>query len=121
MDQVGAQGKGESVWLAFFRHDVLERFARIARAHGDADFAQSCLKDATELRLNIERHGWDGEWYRRAYFDDGSPLGSAGNAECRIDSIAQSWSVLSGAGDAQRSRSAMQALDQHLVSPAHGW
>jgi cellobiose phosphorylase len=120
MDQVGAQGKGESVWLAFFRHDVLERFARLARTHGDTGFAESCLRGAAELRLNIERHGWDGEWYRRAYFDDGSPLGSAGNAECQIDSIAQSWSVLSGASDPERSRRAMEALDQHLVSREHG-
>jgi cellobiose phosphorylase len=67
------------------------------------------------LRLNIEQHGWDGLWYRRAYFDDGSPLGSAKNPECRIDSISQSWSVLSGAGDAERSRLAMEALNQHLV------
>ena len=115
MDQVGANGKGESVWLAFFRHDVLERFAQVARGHGDAAFAEQCLREAAELRGSIEQHGWDGEWYRRAYFDDGSPLGSAGNAECRIDSIAQSWSVLSGAGGAERSRAAMEALDRHLV------
>jgi cellobiose phosphorylase len=67
------------------------------------------------VRLNIEQNGWDGEWYRRAYFDDGSPLGSATNPECQIDSIAQSWSVLSGAGDAKRSRMAMEAVDRRLV------
>jgi cellobiose phosphorylase len=72
---------------------------RLAHAQGERAFAQSCLSEAAVLRGNIELHGWDGEWYRRAYFDDGSPLGSAGNAECRIDSIAQSWSVLSGAGE----------------------
>ena len=72
------------------------------------------------LRGNIERHGWDGEWYRRAYFDDGSPLGSSVNAECQIDSIAQSWSVLSGAGDAGRSRMAMDSLNQRLVRREHG-
>ena len=115
MDQVGAKGRGESVWLAFFRHEVLDRFAGIARGRGDAAFADQCLREAAELRRSIEQHGWDGEWYRRAYFDDGSPLGSAGNAECRIDSIAQSWSVLSGAGGAERSRAAMEALDRHLV------
>ena len=98
----GRKGRGESVWLAFFRHDVLERFAPVARAHGDTDFAERCLREAAGLRRSIEQHGWDGEWYRRAYFDDGSPLGSAGNAECRIDSIAQSWSVLSGAGGAEQ-------------------
>jgi cellobiose phosphorylase len=115
MDQVGAQGRGESVWLAFFRHEVLERFAGLARARGDSAFAERCLGEAAELRRNIEQHGWDGEWYRRAYFDDGAPLGSALNAECRIDSIAQSWSVLSRAGGAERSRAAMDALDRHLV------
>jgi len=72
------------------------------------------------LRRNIEEHGWDGEWYRRAYFDDGSTLGSASNPECRIDSIAQSWSVLSGAGDAERSRTAMEAVDKLLVRREHG-
>jgi cellobiose phosphorylase len=117
---VGAKGKGESVWLALFRHDVLDRFAGVARAHGDAAFAERCLREAVELRRSIEQHGWDGGWYRRAYFDDGSPLGSAGNAECRIDSIAQSWSVLSGAGGAERSRAAMEALDRHLVRREDG-
>ncbi|HXM83161.1 MAG TPA: glucoamylase family protein [Burkholderiales bacterium] len=120
MNQVGAKGKGESVWLGFFLYDVLMRFAGVARGHGDTVFAESCLREAAQLRRNIEQHGWDGEWYRRAYFDDGSPLGSAGNAECRIDSIAQSWSVLSGAGDAEHSRRAMEALDQHLVRRDHG-
>ena len=71
------------------------------------------------MRLKIEQNGWDGEWYRRAYFDDGSPLGSAGNDECRIDSIAQSWSVLSGAGDPGRSRMAMDAVDRRLVRRDH--
>ena len=120
MDQVGAKGKGESVWLAFFRHYVLERFAGIARSRGDVAFAERCVLEAAELRASVERHGWDGEWYRRAYFDDGSPLGSAGNAECRIDSIAQSWSVLSGAGSAERARAAMESLDRHLVRREHG-
>jgi len=120
MDQVGAKGKGESVWLAFFRHHVLERFAALARSRGDAAFAARCVLEAAELRASVERHGWDGEWYRRAYFDDGSPLGSAGNAECRIDSIAQSWSVLSGAGSAERARAAMESLDRHLVRREHG-
>jgi cellobiose phosphorylase len=94
---------------------VLHRFAGIARGRADAAFAERCLAEADRLRVSAEEHGWDGEWYRRAYFDDGSPLGSAGNAECRIDSIAQSWSVLSGAGGAERSRAAMESLDRHLV------
>jgi cellobiose phosphorylase len=82
-------------------------------------FAERCRTEAAQLRLKIEQYGWDGEWYRRAYFDDGSPLGSASNAECRIDSIAQSWSVLSGAGDPGRSRMAMDAVDQRLVRRDH--
>jgi cellobiose phosphorylase len=120
MDQVGAKGRGESVWLAFFLFDVLTRFSVLAKAQGDVALAERCRSEAARLRENIERHGWDGEWYRRAYFDDGAALGSAGNAECRIDSIAQSWSVLSGAGSAERSRSAMEALDRHLVRREDG-
>ena len=78
------------------------------------------MKEAERLRLNLEKNGWDGEWYRRAYFDDGSPLGSSVNTECRIDSIAQSWSVLSGAADPERSRMAMEAVDERLVRREHG-
>ena len=115
MNLVGEHGKGESVWLGFFLYEVLTRFTEVARAHGDVPFAERCAREAAGLRRNIEEHGWDGEWYRRADFDDGSPLGSAHNPECRIDSISQSWSVLSGAGDAARARLAMEAVDQRLV------
>ncbi len=96
---VGAHGRGESVWLGFFYYDVLMRFAAIAEARGDHAFAKRSRAEAVRLGENIERHGWDGEWYRRAYFDDGTPLGSASSPECRIDFIAQSWAVISGAGD----------------------
>ncbi len=115
MNLVGQHGKGESVWLGFFLYEVLVRFSEIARLHSDPSFADRCREEADHLRMKIEEHGWDGEWYRRAYFDDGSPLGSASNPECRIDSISQSWSVLSGAGDAERSRMAMEAVDKLLV------
>jgi cellobiose phosphorylase len=115
MNMVGIRGQGESVWLAFFLCEVLRQFARLARLHDDVAFADECDAVGRRLRENIERHAWDGAWYRRAYFDDGTPLGSATNAECRIDSIAQSWSVLSGAGDVERSRQAMNAMDEHLV------
>jgi cyclic beta-1,2-glucan synthetase len=115
MNMVGAEGKGESVWLAFFLYDVLSQFSKVASRRGDLSFAEQCEAEAAQIRLNIARHGWDGGWYRRAYFDDGSPLGSASNPECRIDSISQSWSVLSGAGDDERSRMGMDAVDQHLV------
>jgi cellobiose phosphorylase len=85
----------------------------------DAPFADRCEAKAAELGRNLDRHGWDGEWYRRAYFDDGTPLGSAGNDECRIDSVSQSWAVLSGAGDAKRARMAMDAVDARLVRRDH--
>jgi cellobiose phosphorylase len=120
MNLVGEHGKGESVWLGFFLYEVLMRFTEVARTHGDVSFAERCEREAAGLRRNIERHGWDGEWYRRAYFDDGSPLGSSSNPECQIDSIAQSWSVLSGAGDHERSRMAMEAVDERLVRREHG-
>jgi cellobiose phosphorylase len=119
MNMVGEQGTGESIWLGFFLYDVLMQFTEIARLRGDLAFAQRCQSEAAQMRQNIEQHGWDGEWYRRAYFDDGSPLGSASNPECQIDSIAQSWSVLSGAGDATRSRMAMDSVDRHLVRRDH--
>ncbi|MEK6243979.1 MAG: glucoamylase family protein [Pseudomonadota bacterium] len=119
MNLVGPQGKGESVWLGFFLHQVLTQFAALARGENDAPFAARCEAEAVRLRRNIEEHGWDGGWYRRAYFDDGTPLGSSLNAECQIDSIAQSWSVLSGAGAPERSRLAMNALDQRLVRRDH--
>jgi len=115
MNLVGIEGKGESVWLAFFLGFVLVEFAKVARLRGDAAFAERCDHEASVLGRNIDKHAWDGAWYRRAYFDDGSPLGSAGNAECQIDSISQSWSVLSGIGDAGRSRAAMEAVDRRLV------
>jgi len=115
MNMVGIKGKGESVWLGFFLYKILTQFAEIARRRGDISFGEHCEKEASQLRLNIEQHGWDGLWYRRAYFDDGSPLGSSKNSECRIDSIAQSWAVLSGAADAERSRLAMEALNKHLI------
>ena len=115
MNLVGLQGRGESVWLGFFLYQVLIQFAALAHGEEDPVFAAQCESEAALLRRNIEAHGWDGGWYRRAYFDDGTPLGSAQNAECSIDSISQSWSVLSAAGDPARSRLAMDALDRRLV------
>jgi cellobiose phosphorylase len=116
---VGKDGKGESVWLAFFLYDVLTRFVGVAHLYNDVPFAERCEREAEKLKRNIEKHGWDGEWYLRAYFDDGTPLGSAHNPECRIDSVAQSWSVLSGAGNAKHSHMAMDAVDKYLVRRDH--
>ena len=115
MNLVGEKGKGESVWLAFFLYHVLQRFGELARRKGDDAFAERCTNEAAQLQQNIELHGWDGDWYRRAYFDDGSPLGSATNEECQIDSIAQSWAVLSGAAQPARARLAMESVNQRLV------
>jgi cellobiose phosphorylase len=115
MNLVGAGGKGESVWLGFFVYHVLMEWEGIARLRRDEDTVTWCGTQAALLRENLERHAWDGAWYRRAWFDDGTPLGSAGSEECQIDSISQSWSVLSGAGEASRSRLAMEAVDRRLV------
>jgi len=115
MNLVGEEGKGESVWLAFFLHDVLTRFSVIASSRGDAETASVCQIASAQLAVAIERDGWDGAWYRRAYFDSGAPLGSADNEECQIDSLPQSWSVLSGVGDPERARQSLTALDDRLV------
>ncbi|MEI6194329.1 MAG: glycosyl hydrolase family 65 protein, partial [Verrucomicrobiota bacterium] len=115
MNMIGKEGRGESVWLAFFLYDVLTKFSELARARKDLAFADRCIAQARQLQENIELHAWDGAWYRRAYFDNGEPLGSATNPECQIDSLPQSWSVISGAGDPQRSRAAMTAVDERLV------
>ncbi len=119
MNVVGEKGIGESIWLGFFLYEVLIQFTEIARVHGDLPFVERCQTEAAQLQRSIEKNGWDGEWYRRAYFDDGLPLGSASNPECQIDSIAQSWSVLSGAGDAKRAHMAMEAVDKRLVHRDH--
>ena len=115
MNLVGEKGKGESVWLGFFLYHVLQHFAELAQRKGDGELAAQCTNEATQLQQNIELHGWDGDWYRRAYFDDGTPLGSATNEECQIDSIAQSWAVLSGAANPVRAGLAMDRVDQRLV------
>jgi cyclic beta-1,2-glucan synthetase len=119
MNLVGRHGKGESVWLAFFLCHVLGEFAKVARLRGDLSFADQCETEANQLSQRIEQNGWDGKWYRRAYFDDGSPLGSLSNVECQIDSVAQSWAVLSGAASAARSRLAMNAVNARLVRRDH--
>ena len=115
MDKVGEHGRGESVWLAFFLCEVLRRFAEVAQQQGDEGFAATCREEQRKLAASVEANAWDGEWYRRAYFDDGTPLGSHLNEECQIDSISQSWGVLSGAADPQRVRGAMEQVDHRLV------
>jgi cyclic beta-1,2-glucan glucanotransferase len=115
MNRVGHKGRGESVWLGWFLFAVLGQWAPLAEARGERTRAERWRAHAGALREALEAHGWDGDWYRRAYFDDGTPLGSAENAECRIDSIAQSWAVLSGAADPARAARAMGAVEEYLV------
>jgi cyclic beta-1,2-glucan synthetase len=120
MNRVGAGGKGESVWDAWFQIAILRRFAEIADGRNDGDRARDYRERADRLRAAVEDNAWDGRWYRRAYFDDGTPLGSAQNDECRIDSLVQTWAVLSGAADPGRARQAMAMVDELLVRPAQG-
>ena len=115
MNKVGEEGRGESVWLGFFLHAVLRRFGDLALSRRDETFAHRCHEQARQLQERLEEHAWDGQWYLRAWFDDGTPLGSVANEECQIDSLPQSWSVLSGAGDPERSRAAMDSVDRRLV------
>ncbi|MGI8843338.1 MAG: GH36-type glycosyl hydrolase domain-containing protein, partial [Gemmatimonadaceae bacterium] len=115
MNRVGIEGRGESVWLAWFLIATARGFALHSEQRGDAAATDELRTRADSYTAAVEAHGWDGEWYRRAYFDDGTPLGSRESDECRIDSIAQSWSVISGAGDPGRQAQAMESLERHLV------
>ncbi|HEP0605435.1 TPA: GH36-type glycosyl hydrolase domain-containing protein [Raoultella ornithinolytica] len=120
MNRVGIEGKGESVWLGFFLYDILQRFASLADRRQDDAVASLCRREALRLQNSLDASAWDGEWYRRGYFDDGTPLGSKAAQDCRIDAIAQSWSVLSGAVSRAHSDLAMQALDKYLVDNEGG-
>jgi cellobiose phosphorylase len=115
MNRVGAHGKGESVWNGWFFVSVLRAFGELAERRGEAGDASWCRQHAEELRSALETHAWDGAWYRRAYFDDGTPLGSDQNDECQIDAIPQAWAVISGAADPAHARSAMDAVQERLV------
>jgi len=115
MDRVGSEGKGESVWLAWFLSDTIQRFSEVAGLKEDQLLLNRFEVILSTLKENIEKNAWDGEWYRRAYFDDGTPLGSKTNEECKIDSIAQSWAVISGVGDKERSHQGMREAEKRLV------
>ena len=115
MDKVGTHGKGESVWLGFFLYDVLMKFSIIASSRNDKVHSEKYIREAKKLKRSIDVHAWDGEWYRRAYFDDGTPLGSSENEECKIDSISQSWSILTQGGDPVKSATAMHSAEDRLV------
>ena len=116
MNTVGNKGKGESVWLGWFLYSILESFAPICRFMKEDNRAERYLNIAAEIRKSIEENAWDGSWYRRAYFDNGIPLGSIENTECKIDSLAQSWAVISGAGDKDRINTAFESLEHYLVN-----
>jgi cyclic beta-1,2-glucan synthetase len=120
MNRVGAAGRGESVWLGWFLHATLLRFAPVAERRGESSSASTWRKHAFALQQAIEREAWDGDWYRRGYFDDGTPLGSISSDECRIDSIAQSWGVISGGAEPARAVRAMAAVNAQLVSRSDG-
>jgi cyclic beta-1,2-glucan synthetase len=120
MNRVGCEGRGESVWMGFFLYEILGEFSLLCDQRGDHGRAQSYRTRRAELAGALEAAGWDGEWYRRAYYDDGTPLGSAENDECRIDALAQAWAVLSGAAPRERAEQAMDAVEERLVNESAG-
>jgi cyclic beta-1,2-glucan synthetase len=120
MNNVGSKGKGESAWLGWFLHSALESFQRFCEQRGQTERAARFGAHMAGLRGALEETAWDGSWYRRAYFDDGTPLGSAQNEECRIDSISQSWAVISQAADAGRAAVAMNSVSEQLVKTGDG-
>ena len=122
MNLVGIEGRCESVWLAYFLREVLQQFAKVAAARSDSAMASSAASTIWrgELKASIEREAWDGAWYRRAFFDDGTPLGSSANPECQIDSLPQTWSVISASGDAGHSAQAMKSVNERLVRRTAG-
>lgn len=120
MNEVGNKGRGESVWLSWFLYKILVDFSPICTEQGRTDLAEKYNEIASNLKEQINNNAWDGEWYKRAYFDDGTPLGSIENDECKIDSISQSWSVISGAGDESKKEKAMNSLDNYLIDKENG-
>jgi cyclic beta-1,2-glucan synthetase len=120
MNRVGVQGRGESVWLGWFLYATLQAFLPLAQARRDDARTTAWAAHLVALKASLESEAWDGDWYRRGWFDDGTPLGSSASEECRIDSIAQSWAVISGAADPQRAARAMAAVERDLILPETG-
>jgi cyclic beta-1,2-glucan synthetase len=120
MNRVGREGRGESVWLGFFLSYVLEHFIPICEARGDVARAAQYRAYAAQLAIMLNDTGWDGNWYRRAYYDDGTPLGSVESDECRIDAIAQAWAVIAGVAPPDRAERALDALEAQLVDERAG-
>ena len=115
MNRVGIKGSGESIWLAWFLIEALNEFAGMAELHGSPEHVAAYRERARQMADAVERHAWDGGWYLRAFFDDGMPLGSAASEEARIDSLPQSWAVLSGAADPERAARAVESAYEQLV------
>ena len=120
MNTVGNKGKGESVWLGWFLYSTIENFIPFCYEKNDIERAQHYTDAINKIKQAIEENAWDGDWYRRAYFDNGTPLGSIQNSECKIDSISQSWAVISGAGDEKRIKTAMESVENYLVHKEEG-
>ncbi|KGM97083.1 NdvB [Clostridium botulinum] len=120
MSEVGNKGTGESVWLGWFLYSILDGFKEISEVKNDKDRVKRYKEIQQYLKENLNKNAWDGNWYRRAYFDDGTPLGSVENDECKIDSLAQSWAVISGAGDKEKIKTAMESLEKYLVKQDTG-
>ncbi|HAH95720.1 MAG TPA: hypothetical protein DCL69_02335, partial [Firmicutes bacterium] len=113
--RIGAKGRGESVWLAWFIIDILTGFSNLCAKTGDENLGRTYLRRAAELTAQVEEHAWDGKWYRRAYFDDGSPLGAHESSEAKIDSLPQSWAAICGAAEPERAKTALASAFEHLV------
>ncbi|PJI07746.1 MULTISPECIES: GH36-type glycosyl hydrolase domain-containing protein [Clostridium] len=120
MNTVGNKGKGESVWLGWFLYSILKNFKDVAKMKKDEYRSERYLELSDFVRESIEKNAWDGNWYRRAYFDDGTPLGSAQNDECQIDSLAQSWGLISGGAKHERAKVAMKSIEKYLVKEDKG-
>ena len=117
---IGPEGKGESVWLGYFLYEILKGFISITEYRNDLEKAEQYKKIAKQLQINLNTNAWDGRWFKRAFADNGDVYGSMENEECRIDSIAQSWSVISGAGYEEKQKQAMESLENHLVDAESG-
>jgi cyclic beta-1,2-glucan synthetase len=118
MNRVGHEGRGESVWLGWFLAKTLTEFAQLARLVADRELEARCVSESKRIARALDAHGWDGDWYRRVSFDDGTWLGSRQNAECAIDAIAQSWAVISGVGDPERAATAVASSEARLIVPS---
>lgn len=120
MNRVGEKGEGESVWLGFFLYKILDDFLPICKKQDDCERVEKYKSYKKDLKKHLNREGWDGEWYRRAFYDDGTPLGSSESEECIIDAIAQSWAIISGAATPRKAAKALESAEKHLVSESDG-